>query len=348
MKKQALYIFVVLLGIGLMACSTDDTIDTVEDANTKDIQTEPIETIDPEPAYVYPLTGIETDEEVNNRIISVMVNNHPSARPQSGLSQADIVFEILAEGHVTRLLALFHSESPDVVGPVRSAREYYFDTANHYGALYVYHGAANFIEDKLRSGAVDNLNGAYYDNDGHLFKRESFRVAPHNSYLQFNAVEEVALEEGYEMEMDYESLPFLSDEQSDELIGEFVSEVTFNYGSDLIRYVYDEQLEAYLRYNGEEQTVELNSETPITLDNVFIIETAHQVIDDQGRRDIDLTSGGNAYLLQKGKLQRIQWESHDGRIVPVREGESVGFVPGKTWVNVIPTSPGLSGVTEHE
>src|SRR5699024_1131896 len=59
---------------------------------------------------VYPLTGIETTEGANNQIVGVMVNNHPVARPQSGLHQADVVFEILAEGDVTRFLALYQSE----------------------------------------------------------------------------------------------------------------------------------------------------------------------------------------------------------------------------------------------
>lgn len=72
-----------------------------------------------------------------------------------------------------RLLAfcIFQSQLPEAVGPVRSARSYYIETAKAHEALYIYHGAANFIEEDLRAGWVDNLNGAYYDDDGFLFKR---------------------------------------------------------------------------------------------------------------------------------------------------------------------------------
>lgn len=332
----------------MLGCSNDEAVDQGKDVEKKDVQREPIEPREIEPSFVYPFTGIGTEEEVTNRIVSVMINNHPSARPQTGLSQADIVFEILAEGQVTRLLALFHSEVPDVVGPVRSARPYYFETANDYGALYVYHGAAGFIEDMLRAGAADHLSGAYYDNDGHLFKRESFRLAPHNSYLQFGAVEEVAIGKGYVMEASYESLPFLTEAELTEIQGEVATEVSFNYGQTSVRYLYDSESASYLRYNGQEQTKELNDGTPIQLDNVLIMETPHQVVDDQGRRDIDMKSGGNAYLLQQGQVQKIKWENRDGRIIAVRDGEPVGFVPGKTWINVIPTSPGLSSVAEIE
>ncbi|GGM29096.1 putative lipoprotein YerB [Paraliobacillus quinghaiensis] len=338
--------------IGLIACSNN----TEETNSEPEMEPDPVEESEPESETepkpepklpnVYPLTGERTDQEVDNRIVSVMVNNHPKARPQTGLSQADIVIEILAEYNITRFMALFQSEQPDVVGPVRSARPYYFNTADNYDALYVYHGAAGFIEDMLKNGAADYLNGAYYDNDGHLFERADFRVAPHNSYLQFDAVYEVAEKKGYEVTVNHEPLPFL--EEDDEINGTAVSEISFNYTSTPVRYVYDAASEVYLRYNGEEQTVELDTEEAIQLDNVFLVETHHEVIDDSGRREVDLESGGNAYLLQKGTLQKIQWENRDGRIIPVRDGEEVGFVPGKTWINIIPEDPGLSGVEEIE
>ena len=348
MKKNIMLVLLSILLIGLVACSNDSE----ETISEPEPETDPVEEqepeVEPELPNVYPLTGERTDQEVDNRMVAVMVNNHPKARPQTGLSQADVVIEILAEYNITRFMALFQSEQPDVVGPVRSARPYYFNTADDYGALYVYHGAAGFIEDMLRNGAADYLNGAYYDDDGNLFERADFRVAPHNSYLQFAAVAEIAEEKGYQVTADYEPLPFLGEEEIEDIGGTAVSEISFNYTSTPVRYVYDPASEEYLRYNGEEQTVELDTEEAIQLANVFIVETHHAVIDDAGRREVDLESGGNAYLLQKGKLQKIQWANRDGRIIPIRDGEEVGLAPGKTWINVIPEDPGLSGVEEIE
>ena len=60
-----------------------------------------------------------------------------------------------------------------------------------------------------------------------------------------------------------------------------------------------------------------------------------------GRKDIDLKSGGKGYLLQMGKVNEVEWKNDNGRIVPVKNGEEVPFVQGKTWVNVVPTNPGL-------
>src|SRR5699024_3580120 len=93
--------------------------------------------------------------------------------------------------------------------------------------------------------------------------------------------------------------------------------------------------------NDGDQTVELETDASIQLDNIFIVETTHEVIDSEGRRAVDLDSGGNAYLLQKGTIQKVEWENKDGRILHIKDGETVGFVPGKTWINVVPTNPGL-------
>ncbi|MDE8721632.1 DUF3048 domain-containing protein, partial [Alistipes putredinis] len=78
---------------------------------------------------IYPLTGLEADGNVQQRPLAVVVNNHPKARPQSGLSKADIVIEALSEGPITRFLAIYQSEMPEAAGPVRSAREYFIDLA---------------------------------------------------------------------------------------------------------------------------------------------------------------------------------------------------------------------------
>lgn len=323
------------------ACSKEEkAAENEEKESTVEEKTEEPE----QPKNIYPLTGIGTDESVDNRIVGVMINNHTQARPQTGLSKADMVFEILAEGKITRFLALFQSEKPDVAGPVRSAREYYFELANGYNALYIYHGAAGFINDMIINRGIDNLNGSYYDNDGHLFKREAFRQSPHNSYLQFGAVYDVAEEEGYDITATYEPLPFLTEDELNALQGENADHVEIVYSNnpmEIVEFDYDEASGKYARFNDREQTVELETGEPIMVDNVFIVETDHEIIDDAGRRAIDLESGGNAYLIQKGQMQKLQWENKDGRIIPVKDGQPVGFVPGKTWINVIPTSPGM-------
>jgi hypothetical protein len=293
-----------------------------------------------EPQYenVYPLSGIETNDEVNQRTIAVMINNHPKARQQSGLHKADIVYEVLAEGNVTRFLAIFQSDMPVNIGPVRSARDYYVELSKGYDAFYVAHGFSPDARQMLEAGEIDNINGMAYD--GTLFQRADFRNAPHNSYITFENVMKGALENGYATTHDSKPLPFLNDEEVEAIGGAVANKVVVSYSKSdfsIVEYIYNEEQQRYYRYSADQRTEDLDSKDPVLIDNILIVETSHEVIDNAGRRDINLTSGGKAYLLQKGKKQEVDWKNVNGRIVPYLNENPVGLVPGKTWINIVPS-----------
>jgi Protein of unknown function (DUF3048) N-terminal domain/Protein of unknown function (DUF3048) C-terminal domain len=288
---------------------------------------------------VYPLTGKKAaDGEMNQRPVAVMINNHPKARPQSGLNKADVVYEALAEGNITRFLAIFQSELPDVIGPVRSAREYYIDLSNGYDALFISHGWSPSAKEKLEAGEADYLNGLFYD--GTLFWRADHRKAPHNSYISNENILKGAVTNNYEIASEVEPFEFLSEEEQANLTGEKANKVVIKYDKSPtwhVTYEYNRIEQTYSRYSGNEQTVDLESEEPISLSNILVAEMDHKFIDSSGRRGIDLTSGGKAILLQQGRIQEVEWENRNGRIIPIKNGESVKFVPGRTWINIVPS-----------
>jgi len=299
--------------------------------------------------YQFPLTGIGSSEAVDGRAVAVMVNNHPKSRPQSGLTKADIVFEILAEGNVTRFLAIFQSEQPDIIGSVRSAREYYIELAKGYDSLYIAHGNSAGAKDMLDRGYIDHLNGLYYD--GTLFERADFRDAPHNSYISFKNILKGAEQNNYDMEKAPEPLVFLTEDEVSALSGDKAEKVSISYYDKTFSstFEYDDKLKKYKRFSNGEQTIDYDTQEPVLVDNVFIVEMKHTIIDsNNGLRDIDLLSGGIAYLLQKGQKIEVEWRNVDGRILPYANGETVGFVPGKTWINVVPTDPGLEQLVSFE
>lgn len=292
--------------------------------------------------YTFPLTGIGSKTKTDGRAVAVMINNHPLARPQSGLSKADIVYELLAEGDITRFLAVFQSEKPGNIGPVRSARPYYLELAKGLNALYVAHGYSGEAKKMLDSGYIDNLNGMVYD--GTLFKRASFRPAPHNSYITYDNILKGAKLNNYSMELTPPAFTFLTEKESSKITGNPAQSVKITYSSDIMfqdTYQYDPKIGKYKRFSGGVQTVDYENKKPILLDNIFIVEAVHTIVDSGGHRHIDLQSGGRAYLLQKGKVNQVEWQNVNGRIVPYKDGMEVPFVQGKTWVNVIPTNPGL-------
>ncbi|UOR10197.1 DUF3048 domain-containing protein [Halobacillus amylolyticus] len=343
MRKIVWLILAAIIMFVLTACANsaeDDSKQEHQDKEETKIEKEGKgEATETSDENVYPLTGEPADGLVDHRILSVMVNNHSDARPQTGLSKADIVYEVLAEGPITRFLALFHSEIPEVVGPVRSARPYYFKLASGYDALYVYHGAAAFINEMVKDSGIDFADGALHDNDGKLFKRSTDRKAPHNSYLLTSGLDALLEKKGYDSSKEVEPLPFADKPAFD---GQSAQQVRVAYDElETVSYTYDPESGQYKRSSDGEPTIEKETNERVAVDNVFIVKTEHQVVDDAGRREIDLKSGGEGYLVQQGQMIEVEWKNKGGRILPFKDGEAVSFVPGKTWVNIVPDQPGI-------
>ncbi len=333
--------FLVLVAVGCSkneaAPASTEPVEEVAEETEKTEETEVNVEKDEEYIKMYPLTGIGTNDPVNQRTIAVMVNNHPKARPQSGLHKADLVYEVLAEGDVTRFLALFQSEMPETIGPVRSARDYFINLSLGYDAFYIAHGYSPEAHQLLNSGVVDHINGMVYD--GTLFNRADFRQAPHNSYITSENIFKGAVKTNVATTHDLEPLTFLSEEEIEGIVGESAENVRIAYSKSnfsTVDYKFDQSEGRYLRYSMGELTADFDSKEPVYIDNILIAEASHKIIDDVGRNDIDLTSGGKAYLLQKGKKIEVEWQNVDGRIVPYLNGVAVGFIPGKTWINLVP------------
>lgn len=332
MKLRALAC-ICLASILVIGCSKDDKPAEISSSEVK------TETGGEVLKEVYPLTGIATNDDTNHRAVAVMINNHPAARPQSGLQKADIVYEILAEGNVTRFLAVYQSEQPERVGPIRSARDYFIELAEGLDSLYISHGYSPEAKKMLDEGYVDSLNGIAYD--GTLFNRDSSRKAPHNSYISFANIEKGAEENQYALEGQPPSFSFLSEDEAEQIEGEEATDVTVEYGDSSYDVTYVFEDEAYKRYTKGEQTIDVDTDYPVLLKNIIVLEAPHKVLDSEGRRDIDFSNGGDAYLFQNGKLNKIQWQFVDNRLTFMNDGEEVKLIPGKTWVNVVPTNPGL-------
>lgn len=340
MKLKLLYILVFLL-LFSAACSKQQEVVNENVTNSKEENIE--ETNEEEPIQIYdnmyPLTGLGTNNSVDTRAVAVMINNHPKARPQSGLYSADVVYELLAEGNVTRFLAIFQSEQPETIGPVRSARDYYIELSKGFNSLYVAHGWSPEAKRMLEAGEVDSLNGLFFD--GTLFWRSTDRVAPHNSYISFENIEKGVEKKGYDLEQRPQAYSFLTEDEITAITGDKGESVNIAYDSSstwTVKYVYNKEKEKYERYSGDVQTADKETATPVLIDNVFVVEMDHKIIDSAGRRKINVTSGGKGFLMQKGVQREVEWQNIDGRIIPFKNGEEVGFVPGKTWINIVPST----------
>lgn len=347
MKGNVIVYLLLFMLIFLSACK--DKEEVVVSADTHEPEEEQVEEKDEEIEevlpYKAPFTGVGSEEEMNRRPVLVTINNHPHARPQSGIADADIVYELLAEGSVTRLLALFQSELPEEIGPVRSSRDYFIDIAKGLDAFYVAHGYSPEAKAMLQNGVVDHINGMQYD--GILFLRSKDRVAPHNSYISGENIM-TGMEKTKTNPLLEKVPPFtFYDSVENVKIETIANSIDVRYGSDEKFhhvYTYDPETFTYSRQSGGETTVDLHSGEEVAVSNVLFFEAPHRTIDSVGRQEIDL-DGGKAYMFQAGTMKEIEWTNMDGVLTPMEEGQPANLVPGRTWIHIIPTKPGLSSIT---
>lgn len=305
------------------------------------------DTVEEEFPFVTPLSGEPAKEPVLNRPVVVTINNHPLARPQSGLKEADIIYEMLAEGSVTRLLAVYQSEYPGRVGPIRSARDYFIHVAQGFDAFYLAHGYSPDAKSMLNRGEIAHINGMQYD--GTYFRRSSARKAPHNSYSSGEDLIQGAEKVGADLLVEEGNVPSFTftEALTSTVDTEDADSVTVTYSSDrqfIHHYSYDQASGFYSRETAGQRTIDAETGEELELANVVFLEIPHRVIDSEGRLALNLKDGGHAWLFRDGKRQAAEWTNEEGQLVVVTGDEPVGLKPGQTWVHFIPTHRSLEAM----
>lgn len=318
----------------IAGCNTSNTGDSSPDT-THNVDGNIVNAEESNGTNMFPLTGINTSGNVDHRAIGIMIENSKSARPQSGLYQADVVYEVLSEGQITRLLSLFHSQQPERIGPVRSARNYYVHLNNGYDAIYASAGGSPGALELIAQQGYPHINALKYE--GSFFTRWSERSAPHNMYTSYSQLVDASSHVGLSMsDREPPELPF-SDETSHDEASEEAIEVLIDYNStsNNVLFEYDEEIKRYIRSVGGQRVDDLETGEPVAPKNVFVMAASHQVVDDQGRRNINIESGGAAYLIQNGQATEAEWKNVEGVILPFKDGEPLSFLPGQTWINIV-------------
>ncbi|WP_202618870.1 DUF3048 domain-containing protein [Paenibacillus sp. EZ-K15] len=303
--------------------------------------------------YKAPLTGLPLEASLTQRPLAVMINNAPAARPQSGLGKADMVYEVLAEGGITRLMGIFQSQSGiEKIGPIRSIRPYLINLGESYGGVLVHAGGspeAYSIIQKQGKQDMDEIGNA-----GSYFWRDKERKAPHNLYSSDEKLREGAAKLNYGNEVKVPQYSFYSEPvaasgdgaegtASVEVVsgepGEKV-EIKFLLDSYVVAYQYDGSSNTYKRWVNGSPHVDLNDNVQLEAANVIVLGADHKVLDDVGRLAVNVETGGKAMLFQRGEVIEGQWVRAAGDAIRfVKDGKEVPLVPGTTYFNIVPNSP---------
>jgi hypothetical protein len=308
-----------------------------------------------------PLTGEKYTEEESKdwkdiRPLGVMINNHPDARPQAGLIDADFTYEIVAEGGITRFLAFYQSNLPEKVGPVRSTREYYLVLAKEMGdSMLMHQGYSPGALEAINTWPIRSFQQGGADN-GTLCPGCSWRENPrnvaieHTLYANTKALMKRGLELGWEGKSeDLYVWQFKDDGMTYNLMPK-ADEVSYDFwykGDFSVMWQYDQTNNSYLRFMGFDSTgkevphTDEVTQKQITAKNVVVQFATEGAIagDEKSRLSYVLTGSGKGYVFMDGRVIDVTWSkasrNERTKYYDINGGE-IKFNRGKFWVSIIP------------
>lgn len=333
----ALFILVVIIGVIVYFVFF----------NKKEVEEE-------EPGVVENPTPVEEkklqilDLESDSRPIAVMINNHKTAQPlQTGLNDAYLVYEIVVEGGITRMLAVFKDADTETIGTVRSSRHYFLDYAQENDAVYVHYGWSPQAEEDIYNLGINNINGMV---DGAPFWRDTSLDVPteHTVYTSIEDLEQSIEDKGYRATSDEDALLKYSIDEIDLSIMDGATkadEIEIEYSDyQTNTFVYDEVNKVYKKYsNGEERKDYVTGET-FTAKNIITYQVSNYSMDSYGRQEIENIGRGEGYLISNGYAVPITWEKD----APSRQtvykflnGEEITVNDGNTYIQIQPENKNI-------
>jgi len=333
------------------SATESETTETSATETTESDSTEP-ETPADVPPYVNPLTGLAVESDFSTwRPAAIMVNNIKISCPQNGVGAADIIYECLVEGGMTRLMLVsMDYENLPEVGSIRSSRDYYLDFAADYDALYIHAGGSEYAYLAIHERGVQNIDGVnmwtpstfYQDKDRlknmgyeHSWMTTGEGIASGVKYKRYRTL--LTADHDYPLDfVPYGTTVSFEDSASHIRIPYSLVQTT--------DFVYDEETGTYLRYqfNGEKHIDGLTNDQ-LAFENVMIYFCETDAIsgDPKHRINVGTVGTGTGYYATKGTVIPITWEKDDHES-PIRfydaEGEPLLINAGKTFVSVCPTN----------
>lgn len=293
------------------------------------------------------------------RPIAVMINNHNQARPyHSGLQDAQIIYEMVVEGGITRMMAVFKDQATARIGSVRSSRHNFLDYAMENDAIYVHFGWSPQAQNDIANFGINNLNGLYdsgFWRDTDLYNYVNLE---HTAYTNIENIKNASIAKGYRMNYnsnDVESelvlkysideinlKPNLSEEQLAEMETDFMvaNNVTIPYSNYMtVSYRYDPENKYYLRFANDVEHKDYITGLQYHFKNIIIANIQNYSCDSYGRQDFKNIGTGSGYYITNGYARPITWEKtarNAKTIYRYLDGEEIKVNDGNTFIQIEP------------
>mgnify|MGYP004483728179 FL=1 len=289
------------------------------------------------------------DTSKNSRPYAVMINNISVARPlQSGLQDAYIIYELIAEGGITRYMALFMDQNTQRIGSIRSARHYFLDYALENDAIYVHHGQSPQAQRDFSALGVDRI---VVDNSKTGWRDKSLNVA--SEHTLFTSIEK--LNNGLGSKRTTRNNDLLLNYSVDEVDiskkegAKVANNVSITYSSNTVTsYKYDETNKYYLRsVNGKAHTDYVTKEQ-YHFKNIITYQVKNTTLNDgenKGRQDIENIGSGEGYYITNGYSIPIKWVKESRKSQTkyyYTDGKEIDVNDGNTFIQIQPSGQNLT------
>ncbi|HEY4160745.1 MAG TPA: DUF3048 domain-containing protein [Candidatus Saccharimonadales bacterium] len=292
----------------------------------------------PKPIYS-DLSGLQiTDASLNQKpVTAVMVENSTDARPQSGLSQAGVVFEAQAEGGVTRFMALYQDTAPDNVGPIRSARPYYIQWAMGFDAAYAHVGGSPDALSDLTTWGVQNMDQF---SNGNYYHRITTRAAPHNVYTGVTTLNDLESAKGYSST--FTGFPRAATQKP--LAQPTAGSINLSISGPVYNphYDFDPTTNTYKRSTDGTPDTDANTGQQLAPTTVIaiVVPLSQGALDASNAyySNYNVLGTGTAYVFQNGGVTIGQWHKADNAsqlTFTDASGTPIPLNRGQTWISTV-------------
>lgn len=304
-----------------------------------------------------PLTGLPVDDPAifNRRPLAAKISNAPdSVRPQAGVAAADLVFEHYVEGRLTRFTAIFWTHAPPRIGSIRSARLIDLEIPAMYGALLVYSGASEPIRQRIAESAFAARAYEGVTTGAPLYFRDPGIDVPHNLFAVPAEVWARASADGFTVAPPLSAMVFAP---APPAAAAPATQVSIDYGPDLVTWAYDEASGRYARVVDGEPHRDANTHAPVTAANIVILYAQHRedlsIVEGEWNGttfysiEIQLWGRGPATIIRDGVAANGFWarQGHDTPLTFWADEDAtipIPLKPGTTWFEIVPLD--FSGV----
>lgn len=344
-------ILIVMVSIFFISCSNNNDDENLNTATaTNDVNNAVTAKPNDPNLAMNPLTGLTNmnKDNVGKRPLAITINNLKKATPQYGIGSADLYYEVVAEGGITRILAMFSDidKMPAQVGPVRSARHYYVDFSQGHDAIFTHYGSSTIAEDLIDNADIDDIDGMVLSKvfwrDPELKKQ---RGTEHSVLTSGEKLWQHIIDKKYRVDSKLKNANAFDFNSLDNIVvpkDKVATSVTIPFsGYVTSTFTYDANTKTYSKGQFDAPHIDAITNKPITVTNVFVLFTEIHVVNKNNRLvDVNLTNGDGFYISTGGAMP-IKW-SKGGTFDPLKftdvNGKALSINAGKSYINFVGAS----------